>query len=229
MECGDRLSFIHSVPSDWPTLHVPSKDGASSSGSSDYISYAEKFGFGDLELELPDLDGLAEQLQPVAPPPWLKAALKFKSKSAELLAGQPIMYKFPEDEGGWAIGVVNAALEDEEDTVEVLVGDKDNEITGVMPKNFQITFADDVIDALIEYDDYASAGVCDDGGWCLMAPEVSAGKRGGGGGKGKAAAKAPASGKGKAPAELSKEEKRAEKERLLAEAAAIELSSSDDE
>ena len=141
----------------------------------------------------------------------------------------PIMYKFSEDEGGWAIGVISASLQDETDMVEVLVTD---DITGSMPKNFEITFEDDTIRGLLEADDYATTAGCDEGGWCLMAQKL---KRGGGGGKGKAnqgkgAAKIriPTKGKEKAAAEsvpsskISPASKARKKAQLQAELDALE-------
>ena len=62
------------VPSDWPTLYIPSAKGqASSSAESAYTTFADKFGFNALELATPDLDEIEEGLLPIAQQPWLKA------------------------------------------------------------------------------------------------------------------------------------------------------------
>jgi hypothetical protein len=182
---GDKL------PSDWPELYVPSTAkgaGASSSGGSAYLSFAAKF--GDVEFTVPDDLDLPEDLEPLPPPVWLVRALKFKSDSAELLIGKPILFKFEEEDGGWAVGILSESLTDEENTCEVIEGD----ITGFKPINFEVNFEDGALNILLELEDYATSASCPNGGWCLIG-----GKASGKSGKPKGAAK----GNGKAVADCA--------------------------
>ena len=211
------------VPSDWPSLYVPGQgEGSSSSSGGPYLSFADKFGWNEMEsMDMPEV--VPEGTQPIAAPSWLEAALVFKSETAQLLIGCPIMYNFDADDGGWSAGVITKSCEDEEDTVEVIEGD----LTGWRPFNFELTFPDESINVVLELEAYATtvSGAAP-GDWCLLQ---------GGKAKRKAKVKAepkpvPAKGKGKAKAmpTLSAEEKAAKKARLREELAALGSSSDED-
>jgi len=207
------------LPSDWPELYVPqvAKGAGASSSGSGYLSFAAKF--GDAEFTTPDDLGLPEDLEPLPPPVWLAKALKFKSDSAEILIGKPILYKFEQEDGGWAVGILSESLTDENNTCEVTEGD----ITGFKPINFEVNFTDGALNILLELDDYATSASCPFGGWCLMGAKASgkAKPKGKGNGKGKAAAATVPSGK------LSPGSKARMKAELQAQLAALESSDED--
>jgi hypothetical protein len=128
-----------------------------------------------------------------------------------------MIYRFADEDGGWAAGVIESALEDEDDTVQVTEG----EMVGYLPLNFFTKYADDEVKHCLQLDDYATSMEAEEGAWCLLAGAPK------GKGKGKAPAEA-SRGKGKAPAKVQDVSKMRKEERRQMRAALAAMSSDED-
>ena len=141
------------------------------------------------------------------------------SDSASLLVGRSIVYKFEEQDGGWAFGTITEPLTDETHTEEVTEGG----LSGSVPLNFKVFYAADeeTVEHLLTCDQYASSVTATPGSWCLL--DGTAPRRGR---SGKAAAAAPQDagmrkGKGKQKLDISKLSK-AQRKALLEELVACD-------
>jgi hypothetical protein len=111
----------------------------------------------------------------VAPPPWLKKALVFKSdEGKELMEGKYMLFNFGVDEGGWCVAKIEKQMCDPKQTVEV-VDDDHPEITMYVPYNFRASYyeEDDAenrsnIELYLDMDEYATSANAEPGSWCIL-------------------------------------------------------------
>eukprot|EP00966_Prymnesium_polylepis_P205789 4768682-Prymnesium_polylepis.1 len=71
------------------------------------------------DFELEKVPSALSKHGPVPPPVWLGEVLKFGSDERNKIKGCTIAYRFSDEDGGWALGTIEAALDDEHDTTEV--------------------------------------------------------------------------------------------------------------
>ena len=133
-----------------------------------HTPHAERFPLSELELSDEELNKYGKH-QLVPPPVWLGDALKFQSAERERLVGCIVAYRYEDDEGGWALGEISAALTDPEMMTEVEVEDSNGEtLLGQMPFNYLVSFADGEASSLLQLDMYALNGRARDGSWVLL-------------------------------------------------------------
>ena len=113
-------------------------------------------------------------------------AAHHKKKPSQRLFGENILYKFEEDEGGWAWGTISARLSDAEDTETVEVDGEDEE----RPRNFAVEYDDGLFNHCLTAEGYATSHDDEPGTWVILKRK----------GKGKGKAKVPAA--ASAPSEI---------------------------
>ena len=108
---------------------------------------------------------------------WLAEALQFKHHAAEKMLGMHVLYRFSDDEGGWALGQVRSVNADPKVVLPVESADG---VEGVLPANFHVHYESDeaTLPHRFDLDNYAASASADECGWVMLAdPAVQKRKR----------------------------------------------------
>ena len=146
-----------------PALYVPAKDEE----IPEYVTFSEAFGVAHMDM---DLQGQV----PILAPACLEIILEFGSERAKDLIGESIFYRFDEDDGEWAIGVVKEALNDTADTTTFFTPQG----AEMAPFNFLVEYGEeDHQKHLLFIEQYATSFEDEPGSWCILrAPAKGRGK-----------------------------------------------------